>query len=180
MKMKKLTILICVLAMLLAFTGIASASPRQPQRFRIKGQTTGFYVDLTQPGPCTAIVWSEGKVIRHIQGTFDMEEYLHFSEDCVTVFQQFMAGDMPTPEYNQGTLKVFPKKGGTVEIGFIGDTDGEAVWGDFWVIYGTDFYEDLEGGGTYEGIPDTCTINPATFELECTGFYADYAFTYWE
>lgn len=175
MKMKKLTILICVLAILVAFTGVASASPAQPKKFRIKGQTTGFYADLskTEP-PCTAIVWSGGKVIRHIHGTFDMEEYLHFSKDsCLSVFQQFMAGQMPIPDYNWGTLTIWPKKGGTVDIGFTGYTDGETVWGTFSV--------DSEGEGTYEGIVDRCTlVSLDPFELECTGFYADYAFTYWE
>jgi hypothetical protein len=171
--MKKLTILICVLAMLLALTGVASASPEQPKKFRIKGYTIGFYMDWsqTQP-PCTAIVWSGGKVIQHIHGTFEMVEYLHFSNDsCFSVFQQFMVGQMPIPDYNFGILTISPKKGDTVGIGFAGYTDGETVWGDFQVNSGA------EGQGAYNGIADTCTItNLDPFEFECTGFYVDFTF----
>jgi len=180
--MKKLTILICVLAMLLALTGVASASPDEPRKFRTEGYTTSFDLMPTGKKKCTVLLLSQGKVTRHIQGTFTMSELLHFHESCGYLIWQFMeTGQMPIPYSNKGsTLTILPKQGGEVQIGFEGDTEGETVWGDFRVtdVDETDFYKDLIGHtGAYEGITDTCEIiDPYTFEFECTGFYVDFTF----
>ena len=170
--MKKLTILICVLAILLASTGIASASPEQPRKFRIKGYTT--IIDLTGVPWYPPSITSEGKVIRHIQGTFSMNEMV------IPDFED------PTLFWNSGTLTITTKKDDEVSISFAGYSKGETVQGDFWVIDGTGFYEGLEGGGTYEGIPDTCYLPcepfvdpecPLFFPMpDCDGFYVDFTF----
>jgi hypothetical protein len=170
MKMKKLTILICVLAILVAFTGVASASPAQPTKFRIKGHTT--IIDLTE---FPFSIASEGKVIKHIQGTFTMNE---------TLIPDF---EDPTRVWNSGTLMITTKKGDEMSIGFAGYSTGETVQGNFWVTGGDGAYEDLTGGGTYAGITDTCDVcNPFTdpdcntyyfYMPDCDGFYVDFTFT---
>jgi hypothetical protein len=169
--MKKLTILICILTMLLALTGVASASPAQPKKFRIKGYTT--IIDLTTfPFSIT----SEGKVIQHIQGTFTMNELL------IPDFEH------PTLFWNSGTLTITTKKGDEVSIDFAGYSTGETVQGNFWVTGGDGANEDLTGGGTYAGITDTCDVcNPFVdpncntyyfYMPDCDGFYVDFTFTY--
>ena len=154
--------------MLLGLAGVASASPRQPRKFRIKGYTTSIDLDFSVY-PFVAGLVSEGKVIRHIQGTFEMDEDLFFVVDESGNF---------IPLESSGWLTITTKKGDDVLIWFEGgpDPDGETISGDFWVDYGTGFYAELNGGGTYNGIPDDC--DPVT--LECPGFYVDFTFTYWD
>ncbi len=154
--MKKLILLVCVLAMLLALAGVASASPAQPGKFRIKGYTT--YVDPS--GFPVVGLQSAGKVIQHIQGTFTMDETLDYYQST-----------------NSGTLNITTKKGDTVVIGFAGGTDGATVWGGFWVISGTGAYANLTGGGTYEGIVDRCEFVPTPpYFTNCPGFWVDFTF----
>jgi hypothetical protein len=165
-KMKKLTILICVLAILLALTGVASASPAQPTKFRIKGYTTS--VDLSGFDSFVVGLESAGKVIRHIQGTFTIDEELLFFTNSV------------------GELTITTKKGDEVFIFFTGSSDGETVQGTFEVIGGTGAYQDFTGsGGVYEGIADFCVIpcdpfaDPTcrdTYVPDCAGFYVDFTF----
>jgi hypothetical protein len=177
--MKKLTILICVLAMLLAFTGVASASPEQPTGFRIEGETTAFLPLRTGSDECTVWLASRGDTTGDIEGTFRMSEYLHFNTKCRDLIRDYLeSGHMPEPEAIDGKLTILPEKRGWVRIGFAGETyEGVTrVQGDFWVIRGTGFYRHLEGEGTYDGTVDDCTIDPDTFELVCDGFYADFIF----
>jgi hypothetical protein len=158
--MKRLTILVCILTMLLALAGVASASPAQPQKFRIKGYTTS--VDLSGY-PSLVGLKAEGKVIQHIQGTFTMDEDIVFGLTSIT---------------NTGVLTITTKKGDEVFIQFAGDTDGTTfVRGDFSVVRGTGAYVGLTGGGTYEGIPDRCEFGytPPYF-TNCPGFWVDFTF----
>jgi hypothetical protein len=167
MKMKKLTILICVLAILLASTGVASASPAQPKKFRIKGHTT--IIDLT-----TFSITSEGKVIQHIQGTFSMQETVIPLNQDLTEFLNF------------GILTITTKKGDAVVIDFSGSSDNETVQGTFEVTGGTGAYQGFTGGGAYEGIADECVLpcdptqpgcGPIFDMPDCEGFYVDFTFT---
>jgi len=164
--MKRLLILVCILTMLLALAGVASASPAQPQKFRIKGYTTSASID--QWDPFMVSVTSEGKVIQHIQGTFTMDEDLF---NFVYVYGK------PIPKSNSGTLTITTKKGDTVVIGFAGSISATTVSGDFWVISGTDAYAGLTGGGIYTGIPDDCeSFSPVL--SGCPGFYVDFTFAH--
>lgn len=164
--MKKLTLLLCILAMLLALTGIAAASPEPPKKFRIKGDTT--LIDFQ--GFPFVVLKSEGKAIQHIKGTFTMDE-------IVIPFGP--------PFANSGTLTITTKKDGTVSIWFVGASDGATVQGTFGVKSGTGVYKNLTGGGTYEGIADACDLpcdpwsTPPCFvipEPDCEGFYVDFTF----
>ena len=172
--MKKLTLLICVLAILLSLTGVASASPRQPKKFRIKGHTIDFVPIAMGDEECTVWLMSQGKVIRHIHGTFKMDEFLHFHKNCGALVWDFiMTGDMPTPYSNIGsTLTIWPKKGGEVGFSFDGGTDGETVSGTF--------YTGETEVGQYEGVIDDCDLyippEGGLPSLVCTGFYVDFTF----
>ena len=172
--MKKLTILICVLAILLVSTSAASASREQPTKFRIKGHTT--LMDF-QGLP---FLQSEGKAIRHITGTFTMDEYV------LPVFDPENPYEPPSSFINWGTLTITTKKGDEVLIGFSGMSDEETVTGTFQVTSGTGVYEDLIGAaGDYEGIADECDLpcdplsDPNCVYIEdpdCDGFYVDFTF----
>lgn len=160
--MKKLILLVCLLAMLLTLTGVAAASPAKPQSFRIDGHTRVSRPCIQLPPPAIYYLKSDGDVSGDIQGTFVMDEYLF-------VYTQLK---------NIGYMTITANKRDKVFIWFAGDTDGYSrVWGHFWVIYATGAYAGFKGGGKYEGIPDMCRVlDPATCTLECNGFYVDFTF----
>ncbi|MBM3134741.1 MAG: hypothetical protein FJZ89_05520 [Chloroflexi bacterium] len=165
--MKRLLILVCVLALLLSLAGVASASPEPPKKFRIKGDTT--LIDFQ--GFPFVFLRSEGKAIQNIKGTFNMDETLI---------------PLGPPFTNSGTLTITTKKDGMVSIFFMGSSNYETVWGTFQVTGGTGYYATLVGAaGDYEGIADVCDLpcnpwsNPPCFVIEepdCDGFYVDFTF----
>lgn len=158
--MKKLFILICVLAMLLTLTGVASASPPKPLTFRIDGHTTAIQPFPPPPPPGTYHLTSEGGVSGDITGTFVMDE-------CLLVYQEVK---------NVGYIAITTNESGKVFILFVGGLDpgGLTISGHFWVTRGTGAYRGLEGRqGGYHGIPDPCPLDPT-----CPGFYVDFTFAH--
>ncbi len=163
--MKRRMILLCVVAILLVLTSIASASPKPPKKFRIKGDTT--YMDFSA---FPFVFTSEGKSIRNIHGAFSMEEHVIPSS--------------PTTFTNTGTLWITTKKGPDWELEFVGSGDLETVVGHFSVVSGPTGYGDM--AGTYKGITDQCDLGcvpfeepecPLTFvDPDCPGFYVDFTF----
>ena len=165
--MRKRTMLMCALIMLLLLTGVASASPEQPKDFRIKGTTT--LIDF-KGLPLSVFLKSEGRVIQDIQGTFTMNEWVLFG-----------------PFSNIGTLTITTKKGDRLSIAFEGFVDMvmENVWGTFGVTSGTGVYEGFTGSGSFDGTADHCDLPCDPFsdpkcvrikEPDCDGFYVDFTF----
>lgn len=173
--MKKPTILICALAILLVCATAVSASPHPPQRFRIVGVTTQISLEQFPP---YIFLQSAGKAIRHLKGTFIMDETV-----IPTGFE--------SPSFiNNGTLTLTTKDSDRIVMEFAGTSEGETVHGNFWVTDASSAYQYLRGGGTYAGIADNCVLpcDPFSdpncgpvFEMpDCDGFYVDFTFTYWE
>ena len=165
--MRKRTMLMCALIMLLVLAGVASASPAQPKYFRIEGTTT--LIDFR--GFPSVFLKSEGRVIQHIQGTFTMDETVLFG-----------------PLSNIGTLTITTKESDRLSIEFAGSVDmaKEEVWGTFEVTKGTGVYKGFTGSGTFDGTADDCVPPPCDpfsdpkcvriKDPDCTGFYVDFAF----
>lgn len=172
--MKKVAVLICVVALMLTLSSVVVASPYPPSKFRIKGETT--LIDLSsilQIGYAT--LKSEGSVIQHIQGDFFMDERAYPLDPT---FENF---------WNTGTLSVITKKSDLLELDFSGFSQGETVEGEFYVVAATGAYASLIGtGGIYVGIADACDLGcvpivdpecPLFFpDPECSGFYVDFTF----
>jgi hypothetical protein len=164
-KMSKRASLIWVVVLFVTLTGVASAAPVPPNKFRIEGTTTSVNFTLF---PIAVGLKSEGKVIQQIQGTFSMNELL-----ALSTFE------------SQGLLAIETKRDDLILIRFKGTGDQVSVSGDFWVIYGTGEYAGLTGRGTYQGTADQCSTpcDPLSdltcrgiYEPDCTGFYVDFAF----
>lgn len=152
--MKKFAILICAVALLLAFTGIAWGSAiREPIEFSIYGYTTGIgeqevegckfeFKDLTAMG----IVYGDlnGSFAYVEEGKGDLCDHYGTNEGLMTVVTD----------------------DGTVVIEFKGDTDLVRVWGQWELESGTGDYKGLEGDGTYFG---DAGLGP--FTVTFTGFF---------
>ncbi|MGA9350118.1 MAG: hypothetical protein WBW48_15130 [Anaerolineae bacterium] len=143
--MKKLTILVCVLAMLLALTGVASASKPEPATFSITGYTT-FYEWETLPNGRTKFhLTALGAVSGYFTGTFTFEEWGEVDLDPST-------GEGSGKGKNHGIMTITTAEGEAI-IRFNGKADSETVWGEFKVLHkeGTGAYQDLQGKGKYTG-----------------------------
>lgn len=135
--MKKLTILVCVLAMLLAFTGVASASEPEPGTFTIIGYTTSYEYDTLPSGLTKFHLKAMGDVTGDFEGTFTFNEW-------------GIIDPASGRGINFGIMTITTNKGNMV-ITFGGQTDSLTVWGRFRVLYGTGDYRGLRGWGTYTG-----------------------------
>ena len=169
--MKRRAILLCSIAILLVLTSVASASPKPPKKFRIKGDTTYMEFHIFDPQIPPIILESEGESIRNIHGTFFMEE-----------------GIIPLPTdpptfVNWGTLEITTKKGDYVRIEFSGGGDLETVIGTFEVVPGSSAHIGMTG--TFAGLADQCVlpcdpfIDPECIQIsepDCEGFYVDFVF----
>ena len=147
--MKKLTLLISVLIILLALTGLASASSiPEPINFSIQGNTTDLG-ELEQEGCKVEFknLIAEGSVSGDLIGSF-------------TYIEEGKAYICPTYPYgtNEGFMTI-ETDSGLLVIEFKGET-GPSEVEDEWVVLGewelksasaTGDYERLEGDGTYSG-----------------------------
>jgi hypothetical protein len=169
--MKRHVTLLCIVAVFLILTSVASASPEPPKKFRIKGDTTYMEFHIFDPQIPPIVLESEGQSIRNLHGTFLMTE-----------------GVIPLPTdpptfVNSGILAITTKKGDHVLIEFAGGGDIETVSGQFEVVPGSSAYVGMTG--TFAGLADACTLPCDPFsdptctqisEPDCEGFYVDFTF----
>lgn len=174
--MKKLTILVCVLAMLLALTGVARASKPEAATFSITGYTT-FYEWKTLPNGRTEFhLTAQGGGEGPEDDALCMAWYGYPCQTlCLALLGQpcgaagYFAGTFTFEEWgevdldpstgegsgkgkNHGIMTITTAEGEAV-IRFNGKTDSETVWGEFQVLHreGTGAYQDLHGKGKYTG-----------------------------
>jgi len=141
--MKKLTILICVLAMLLALAGLASASKPEEGTFSITGDTTFYEYETLSSGRTKFHLAAAGGVTGYFSGTFTFEEWGIVDLDPET-------GEGSGRGTNHGLMTITTDDGETV-VRFGGRAHFQNVWGNFTVVRGTGVYEDLHGQGEYFG-----------------------------
>jgi hypothetical protein len=162
--MKRLTILVCILVMLLSLPGVASASPPERKTFTI----TGCQVPETELLPSGLIkfrVTAEGTVSGDFGGTFSFDEWGIVDQS----WRGTNHGIMSIKTYDNGKVV------GEVVISFNGRTEFFAVWGNFTVLQATGAYEHLHGQGTYAtGNGDPPTNYALPFTVDFTGqFHSD-------
>jgi hypothetical protein len=158
---KKLTILVSAIAILLAVTGVAEASAPVEKEFTIVGKTTTFQPWPPKPlgkGPLSGLTTAEGDVY------VGEEDVGDFSFEETVIFNPISGRGA-----NRGTMTITTNRGDVV-IRFGGQTNGLLVQGHFAVVRGTGQYARLHGRGIYEGIADTCHPLPPV----CDGFYVDF------
>jgi hypothetical protein len=178
--MKKLTILVCVLTMLLALTGVASASKPKEGTFSIAGYTT-FYEWETLPNGRTKFhLTAQGGGEGPEDDALCMAWYGYPCQTlCLALLGQpcgvagYFEGAFTFEEWgivdldpetgegsgqgtNHGIMTITTLDGdgevaGEVLIRFGGRADLQNVWGNFTALRGTDAYEDLHGQGKYFG-----------------------------
>jgi len=141
--MKKLLILLCVLAMLLSLPGVASASPPEPGQFTITGYTTSYDWEPLPSGLTKFHLTAAGLVTGYFAGTFTFEEWGIVDLNPIT-------GEGSGRGTNHGLMTV-TTDAGEVFTRFGGQTDSQTVWGNFTVLHGTGDHKDLHGQGTYTG-----------------------------
>ena len=174
--MKKLTLLICVLAILLSLTGVASAAPPKPKKntFSITGYTVDYELlrllpDTRQiefhlmaagaPGPLCAYLYGEPDVCGvsgYFEGTFIFEEWgiVDLYPICDWPFLECLdPAGFPIMKgsgqgTNEGTLTI--TEGSNLDevivIDFAGRANSQRVKGD-WVLNGSG----IQGSGRYKG-----------------------------
>ena len=137
--MKKLTLLISVLIILLALTGLASASSiPEPINFSIQGNTIALG-ELEQEGCKVEFkdLTAGGSVSGGLIGSF-------------TYTEEGKADFCLSHGTNEGFMTVVTDDG-TLVIEFKGETDLREVLGEWELKSGTGDYARLEGDGTYSG-----------------------------
>lgn len=174
--MKKLTILVCVLAMLLALTGVASASKPEPATFSITGYTT-FYEYETLPNGRTKfhLMAQEGGEVPEDDALCQRWYGVPCQTLCLALLGRpcgvtgYFTGTFTFEEWgtvdldpitgegsgkgkNHGIMTVTTAEGEAI-IRFNGKTDSKTVWGEFKVLHkeGTGAYQNLQGKGKYTG-----------------------------
>jgi hypothetical protein len=158
---KRLPLLLCVLAVLLVFPGIALAGDHGPQAegpeaFTIAGYTT-FYDYRTLPSGRTKFyLTADGTVTGDLEGPFHFEEWGMVDLDPVT-------GEGSGQGTNRGIMTIVADGGDEVVVAFGGRSTADTVSGRFTVLEGTGMYDGLHGRGTYEGEPYSVFVVNFTF-----------------
>ena len=140
--MKKLTILICVLAILLSLTGVAWASKPEEGTFSITGYTIWFEYETLPSGLAKLHLKAAGDpdvvpetgVTGYFEGAFTFEEWI--------IFDQVSGRGT-----NHAIMTIYPDGGGQVDVRWGGQSYAGEVWGHFTVLHGSG----LHGQGTYTG-----------------------------
>lgn len=145
--MKRLLPLFCVLVLVFASTGVASAHSSQPEQFSITGYTTSYEYRILSNGRTTTFnLTAAGQASGYLEGPF--------------TFKEWGTADF-NPETGQGTGKGVNT--GLLTITKEGDPNSEAlIWfggkstlttvsGAWKVLSGKGAWRNLEGKGTYTG-----------------------------
>jgi hypothetical protein len=148
--MKRLILLICALAMLLALTGVASASPEEEESgtFTITGYTcyAGCYriVKIRPDMHVEFYLTAVGEVSGYLAGAFTFQEWGEV--DLNPTGKDYGKGK------NHGIMTITNDQGRAV-IEFHGKAESGTVSGDFEVVHDdcTGDYASLDGHGQYTG-----------------------------
>jgi hypothetical protein len=154
--MKRLLPLFCILVILFASVGVASANSSQPDQFTVTGCTTGepnarpglvegrtaFNLIAAGPGGNCP----EGGVSGDLEGSFTFKEWGSVN---LTTYQGVNTGLLTINKKNNPTSQVTIWFGGKIDY-FALDPE-QVVRGTWRVIEGKGAWKDLEGRGTYTG-----------------------------
>jgi hypothetical protein len=149
--MKRLLPLFCILVILLASVGVASANSSQPDQFTITGYATSNEARPGRIAGRTAFnVTAAGTSSGYLAGPFTFKEV--GSVDLDENFQGSGKG------VNTGLITITKQNDphSQVTIWYGGQLDAFAqplpkVWGTWYVVKGTGSWNDLKGHGTYTG-----------------------------
>ena len=168
--MKKLTILICVLAILLSLAGVASASKPEEGEFSITGSTTFYDYEVLPSGRTKFHLTAVGDASGHLTGTFSYEEKGNVGFDP-------LSGEGTWRGTNHATMTITNTGDSIAVVKFRGRTiiTGSFpisptlyvplgfVEGTFTVLHGTGDYAGVHGQGTY-----TATLPPPLIQFTVT------------
>jgi len=172
--MKRLLILLCVLAMLLSLPGVASATPPQPGTFTITGYTTSYDWETLPSGLTKFHLTAQGGGEGPVDDALCTAWYgvpcqtlclAMFGRPCgvagylegAFTFEEWGIVDLdPTTGEGSGRgtnhgLMTVTTDAGEAFVRFGGQTDSQTVWGNFTVLRGTGDHKGLHGQGTYTG-----------------------------
>jgi hypothetical protein len=149
--MKRLLPLFCIVVILFASAGVASANSSQPDRFTITGYTTSYDVRPGRIGGRTAFnITAAGTSSGYLDGPFTFKEV--GSVDLDENFQGSGKG------VNTGLITITKQndRNSQVTIWYGGQLDAFAqplpkVWGTWYVVKGTGSWHALKGRGSYTG-----------------------------
>jgi hypothetical protein len=144
--MKRLLILVCVLALLLSLPGAASAAKPEEGTFTIAGAATSYTYEIRPNGHVKFYMTAAGSVTGYFAGTFTFEE-----EGEVELLPPFPPG-IPGKGKSKGIMTITTDLGQVV-IKFHGKSEYLTTWGKFEVRHKecTGEYEGLHGDGDYIG-----------------------------
>jgi hypothetical protein len=137
--MKKLALLLSVIALLIVATSAVFAAKPEPNTFTITGTTAFSGSKLLPNGHTEYYFTAEGGVEDYFNGTFTFQEVVDFAPDSGKI-------------KNNGVITITTSIGTTI-VRFGGEADSASVWGNFKVEKkeGTGAYVDLRGQGDYTG-----------------------------
>jgi hypothetical protein len=141
--MKRLLILVCILALLLSLPGGTAVAKPEEGTFTIIGGATGYTAETRPNGHVKFYMTAAGSVTGYFEGTFTFDE-----EGEV----ELLAPGVPGKGKSEGIMTITTDRGQVV-IKFHGKSEYLTTWGKFDVKHkeGTDDYEKLHGNGDYIG-----------------------------
>jgi hypothetical protein len=144
--MKKLVLLLSVIALLIIATGAVSAATPEPDTFTISGITDSLATKPLPSGITKFQTVASGNVSGHFAGaTFTFEETGIGSYDLTTYEARAT---------NHGVITITDEAGDQVVIRYNGQADLTSVWGHYRILQGTGQYAGLHSEGTYLGTTD--------------------------
>jgi hypothetical protein len=149
--MKKLVLLVCIFALLIAATGAVSAD-KPAQEFTITGYTTSYdFKILSESGPTVFNTTAAGESNGYLKGPFTYKEW--GSVDLVLDPNSPYVGT--GKGVNTGLITITNKNDPDSQaiIWYGGQLDAYAakVWGTWHVVTGKGKWDDLSGHGNYTG-----------------------------
>jgi hypothetical protein len=145
--MKRLLPLFCILVILFASAGVASANSSQPDQFTITGYTTNYDYRILSNGRTTTFnLTAVGESTGYLKGPFTFKEW-------GTVDFNPETGQGTGKGVNTGLLTITKKNdpNSEVVIWFGGKSTSTTVSGAWKVLNGKGAWRNLEGKGTYTG-----------------------------
>jgi len=166
--MRKAVLFVCLLILLLAPAGLASAAPALDS-FTISGTSphrvmscTPIYLDENGCEEGTYFVKSQGDVSGYFDGTFTMKEWGTFTLSASVLPWPFSINGYELAGTNHGKLEI-QTSDGKVFIRWEGTTTFfPGVLGSWEIHHGNGAYRGLEGGGMYYTPP----VDPSPWEFK--------------
>ena len=150
--MKRLLPLFCILVVLFASAGVASANSSQPDQFTITGTTTSYDYRITPRDRTAFNATAAGTSSGYLTGSFTFKERGNVDLDPSTFEgsgKGVNTGLLTIVKLNEPNTQVTIWFGGQVD--YFAQNPQEQVRGIWRVIEGKGAWKDLEGHGTYSG-----------------------------